>query len=93
MSKNRKEVKKVANKMTDMYIRDIEQTVYGKLFAEKTRVMVTTRSGIPKKGVISSIESNYLGGIWIGRELKEGKITKGTFIPFSAIDSIEVREW
>lgn len=73
-----------------MYIRNIEQTVYGQLFIDGIRVKVTTVSGREVRGKIS-VEPKYPGGIWIARQNNEdGTAKKGTFIPFTAIDNLEI---
>ncbi len=68
------------------YMTDVEQTIYAKEFMQYKRVKVITRAGCIFEGRLSC-DGRFPGGIWIKEE--EGDKPK-SFIPFSAIDSVQV---
>ena len=70
------------------YMTDVEQTIYAKEFMQCKRVKVITRSGHLFEGRLSC-DGRFPGGIWI--QEKEDDKPK-SFIPFSAIDGIQVLE-
>lgn len=74
------------------YIYDIEQTVYGQMFMKKNTIIVSTIGGLRTgRGHVGFIEAYKPGGFWFVEENSkedEGRL----FIPFHAIDHIEVIE-
>lgn len=78
----------------DNYIYDIEQTVYGQLFMKRNKVIVNTIAGLrTARGHIGIIETFKPGGFWFIPDNTVGKDGVGRiFIPFHAVDHIEVVE-
>lgn len=62
---------------------------YSMLYMKRQRVIVTTCSGWTSKEVFLSCESNWPGGVWLF-EYDGGADSGKTFVPYSAIDHIEV---
>lgn len=88
MEKNKKIEKK------ENYIYDIEQTVYGHMFMNKNTIIVSTLGGLrTARGHVGFIEAFKPAGFWFVPEGTESKERIGRiFIPFHAVDHIEVVE-
>lgn len=76
------------------YIYDIEQTVYGQLFMNRNTIIVQTLAGLRTgRGKVGIIEAYIPGGFWfVPEDTKTNDSVKRIFIPFHAVDHIEVVE-
>lgn len=78
----------------DNYLYDQEQTVYGQMFMNRTKIIVSTLGGLrTARGHVGIIEAFKPAGFWFVPENSQGKEGVGRiFIPFHAVDHIEVVE-